>query len=192
MTHLKSAVRSFAVVLVVIASVLVPHRASAQVAPERWPGLRASELQTVYLLDDTGAETEGKLLSLTADSLVLLIDGNEQRFGRERVARLQRRDSLKNGARIGAAIGLALGAFLGGASDCPGDDPGGRCSGFRVAMALSSTGVYASMGLGIDALIRGRSTIYAASSTSQAGRDAVGLLAAASPPRTLLRVGVSW
>ncbi len=143
---------------------LSPGVASAQEAASNWPGLVSSQLSTVYVLDNTGAETSGKLLRLNPDSIVLLVDGAERRFETARVARIQKRgDSLRNGAIIGAVVGVAMGILTAGISDCPGDHPGGGCPGSRAALFLVSTGVYSAIGVGIDALIPGRTTLYEAS-----------------------------
>lgn len=128
------------------------------------PGLDASSLQTVYLLEQSGIETSGKLLQLSPDSARLLVDGTERRFPLGQVVRIQRRDSLRNGAVAGAVAGLVMGLVAGGISDCPGEDPGGRCAGFRAAAVALSTVVYTGFGVGIDALVRGRTTLYAAPS----------------------------
>ena len=149
--------------LAVLITALVPSAAWAQETASSWPGLASSQLSTVYVLDDGGVETSGKLLRLSPDSLVLLVDGAERRFEAARVTRIQRRgDSLRNGAIIGAIVGAALGFVTAGIADCPGDHPGGGCPGSRAALFLVSTGVYAAIGTGIDALIPGRTTLYEA------------------------------
>ena len=149
--------------LALFAAILVPSVVCAQDTTERWPGLATTQLSTVYVLDDTGAETAGRLLGLNSDSLVLLVDGAERRIDAARVTRIQKRgDSLRNGAVIGAIAGAVMGVVAGGISDCPGADPGGRCPGVRAAAFLVSTGVYTAIGTGIDALVTGRTTVYEA------------------------------
>jgi hypothetical protein len=149
--------------IAILTAMLAPIAVCAQETASTWPGLAPSGLPTVYVLDDTGVETPGKLLRLNPDSLVLLVDGAERRFEAAHVKRLQKRgDSLRNGALIGAIVGAALGVVVGGFADCPGDDPGGGCAGSRAALFLVSTGVYAAIGTGIDALIAGRTTLYEA------------------------------
>jgi hypothetical protein len=142
---------------------LSPGVASAQEATSNWPGLASSQLSTVYVRDNTGAETSGKLLRLNPDSIVLLVDGAERRFETARVARIQKRgDSLRNGAIIGAVVGVALGILTAGIADCPGDRTSDGCAGSRAALLLVSTGFYSAVGTGIDALIPGRTTLYEA------------------------------
>ena len=148
--------------IVILAATLVPSVVSAQGTAQSWPGLATVEPSTVYVLDDTGVETSGRLLRLDPDSLVLLVGDMERRFDAARVKRIEKRgDSLRNGAIIGAIVGAAIGALGMGMADCPGSG-GGSCPGFRAAGVLISTGVYAAIGTGIDALVVGRTTWYEA------------------------------
>ena len=148
----------------ILVAALVPVAARAQTETSRWPALAPSGgVETVYVLDETGTETAGRLVRLTPDSLVLLVDGAERQFAAARVRRIQKRgDSLRNGALIGAVVGVGIGFLAGGIADCGRDDPDGGCPGTRVAAVLVSTGVYAAIGAGIDALIPGRTTLYEA------------------------------
>jgi hypothetical protein len=93
--------------------------------------------------------------------LVIKVDGMERRFEGNRVRRVQKRgDSLRNGAVIGAIVGAAIGLLGSLIADCPGDDPGGPCPVARVGLFAASTAVYSAAGIGIDALIAGRTTLY--------------------------------
>lgn len=169
--------------IAVLAATLAPNVVCAQGTPQSWPGLDTAGLSTVYVLDDRGIEISGKLLRLNTDSLVLLVGATEQRFDADHVRRIQKRgDSLRNGALIGAVVGAALGLLVAGISDCPGDDPGGSCPGTRAAAFVGSTGVYAAIGTGIDALVVGRTTLYEAPSPPRrserapsSGRSAINL-----------------
>lgn len=149
--------------IAILAATLVPSAVCAQETTQSWPGLDTAGLSTVYVLDETGIEISGKFLRLNPDSLVLLVGGAERRFEAARVRRIEKRgDSLRNGALIGAVVGAAMGLIFAGISDCPGNDPGGSCPGTRAAAFLLSTGVYAGIGTGIDALVVGRTTLYEA------------------------------
>ncbi len=149
--------------LAVIAAVLVPTGAAAQDTLSRWPGLDVTRLSTVYVLDDAGVETTGKLLRIDPDAVVLLVGGTERRVEAPHVRRIDKRgDSLKNGAWVGAVIGAAFGALGAGLSDCAGANPSGGCAGDRAALFLISTGTYAACGAAIDALVVGRTRLYVA------------------------------
>jgi hypothetical protein len=173
--------------IAILVAALVPVPVGAQETTSNWPGLSPSGLSTVYVLDDAGVETSGRLLRLNPDSLVLLVGGAERRFEAARVTRIQKRgDSLRNGAVIGAIVGVALGLVSAGLSDCPGDNPGGACPGSRAALFLVSTGVYAAIGTGIDALVPGRTTLYEAPKKSAStGREGSG------PPSDRVRAAVN-
>jgi hypothetical protein len=156
--------------IAILIAAFVPSAVCAQETESTWPGLASSRLSTVYVRDDSGVETSGRLLRLNRDSLVLLVEGAERQFEAAHVTRIQQRgDSLRNGAIIGAIVGVALGIVTAGFSDCPGDHPGGSCPGSRAALLLVSTGVYAGIGTGIDALIPGRTTLYEAASAGRQG-----------------------
>ena len=143
------------------ALLLIPATARAQESLGGWRGLNLSSLTTIYVTDDGGRRTEGKLLRFEPESLVMLVEGAEQRFDAAHVRRIDRRgDSLKNGALIGAGIGVVLGLVTAGIADCIGDDPGGGCAGGRVALFAVSTGIYAAIGTGVDALIVGRTRVF--------------------------------
>jgi hypothetical protein len=80
-----------------------------------------------------------------------------------------------------------MGLVAAGITDCPGEDRGGSCGGFRVVAFATSLGTYTAIGVGIDALIRGRTTLYAAE-TSPPSRSSANRPSA----RLAVRVGVSW
>jgi hypothetical protein len=148
--------------MLVLGLAFTPRMAYAQDTTQKWPGLSTSELSTVYVLDDTGAETSGKLVRLNPDSIVILAGGAERRFDAARIRRVQKRgDSIRNGVIIGAVVGAVLGGIGSGLADCPGVDQGG-CAAARAGMFALSTAVYTAIGAGIDALVVGRTTLYTA------------------------------
>jgi hypothetical protein len=74
----------------------------------------------VYVLDRTGEETKGRLVSLTGSAVVLQMNSTTRTFNLSDIVRIDRQgDSLKNGAIIGAVFGGVMGIFTGGLSDCP-------------------------------------------------------------------------
>jgi len=146
-------------------------------------GLRTEGLPTVFVQDDRG-ETEGKLLRLDPQSVLVLVDGQEQTFELSGVRRIQKRgDSLKNGAIAGAAFGAVMGVMAGALSDCP--SVAYQCTaGAKAVIALTSTAIYSFIGAGIDAAIPGRTTLYQRPVTTR--------LARASGPGAAARFSVSW
>ena len=167
-----------------VALLFVPATAHAQEPLGGWRGLNVSSLDTIYVTDDAGRQTEGKLLRLEPDSVVMLVEGAEQRFDVANVRRIDRRgDSLKNGAWIGAALGVLFGTITAGISDCPGDDLGGDCPGFRIGTFAGALGIYTAMGVGVDALIPGRTRVF------DAGRSTAALRSLSGPQ---LAYRISW
>ena len=126
-------------------------------------GLPVATLSTVYVLDDSGRETQGMLISLDAVSIVIRAeDGTVRHYEVAHVRRISKRgDSLKNGAIIGAVVGAVMGALKVSLDD---GSAGEKALGF-----LGSTGVFALVGAGIDALIPGRTTIYQAWPAAKTG-----------------------
>lgn len=152
----------------ILAVVLAPGAAFAQDTASAWPwpDMEKAGLPTVYVRDDAGTESSGKLLRFDPDAIVLLVDDVERRVEAARVRRIEKRgDSLRNGAIAGAVVGAAIGLIGMGLADCPGSDPGGSCPGARAALVLLSSGIYAAVGTGIDALVVGRTTLYEAPAT---------------------------
>lgn len=142
------------------ALLLTPEVARAQDVAGSWPGLNTAALPTVYVTNVDGGRTEGQLVGFGRDSVIVLVNGAEELFARERVARIDRRgDSLRNGALIGAGFGVAFGLLAALGSDCP-EDFGGSCPGTRATYLVLSTIAYTGLGAGIDALIVGRTRVF--------------------------------
>jgi hypothetical protein len=144
---------------------------------------RLTDMFTVFVLDRSGAETEGTLVSLSDSVVVVRTRTAERTIALTDVVRIQRKgDSLKNGAIIGAVIGGASGlAVAGGCASDPGCG-----SGIGIASVLTGIGIWAAIGAGIDALIQRRTLIWAPSGTTDSG----GLTITLSPERR--RAFVGW
>ena len=163
-----------AVVLPLVFAVSVAAPARAQEASSRAP--RMSGMFTVYVVDRSGAETEGSLVSLTDSALVVRTGATDRSFELGDVVRVYREgDSLKNGAILGAVFGSITGlALAAGCSSGPGCG-----TGTRTAAAFSAIGVWAAIGASIDALIPGRTLIWTPDPTANTG----GLSVVLSPER---------
>jgi hypothetical protein len=103
---------------------------------------------------DSGDVVRGRMVELSRESLVLLTADNRRvEMPIDRVLRIEvRGDSLKNGAAIGAGVMVGL-TLLG----CAGLGDGG---GYCARAAAINTVFGAVIGVGIDALNGGRSTLY--------------------------------
>lgn len=147
------------------AALTVPSPAAAQSSVQDWHMLDGARLTTVVVLDDSGQETAGRVVHLDTDALVLLVEDRERRFEATNVRRLAKKgDSLKNGALIGALVGGVLGAAA-PASECSGTtlDALAPC-GTQTRVVLGAIGALTGVGIGvgIDALMSGRTTVYEA------------------------------
>jgi hypothetical protein len=121
--------------------------------------LKVKTGDTVYVAGEDGREREAKILDLSASSLAVSIGGARSDLGEASVNRIRQRvpDGLRNGALIGFLVGGA--GSIAGAKAL--ESPAGSCSGGCVAVNLAyGGGAGALIGLGIDALIKGKKTIY--------------------------------
>lgn len=184
-THMATVPNTKVIVLMWLALAMAPLDAAAQSVHASWPGLTPNTLVTVFVTDDAGAETTGKLLGWTTDSLLLWRDGAEHHIERDAVVRIERRDSLRNGAIVGAVVGALMGLFAATISDCPsGSDSG--CLAARSGLAALSAVTYTGMGIGLDAMIRGRTTVY------ERDRQPRATATSASGARASVRFGIRW
>jgi hypothetical protein len=133
----------------------------------------AATAQTVYVLDNNGFEIKGALESLGPETLTIRTPDGPRHFDlATQVASVHRKgDSVIDGAVFGALIMGAVGGFFAlGDHTCGPMFQARPCSAGEVAGIM---GVCASMGagigLGIDALRRGRTQIYPSVSRHGAG-----------------------
>ncbi|NOT43374.1 MAG: hypothetical protein HOP14_02080 [Acidobacteria bacterium] len=165
----------------------MPSWLCAQETRRDWSVLDATGRPAVSVLRDDGTELSGRLLRVDPDSLVLLVGDSERRVEVSRVRRVTKRgDTLRNGAIVGAVVGAVVGLLAAGIADCPEPAPGGRCPGTRAAGFLLSTGAYAAVGAGIDALVVGRTTLFEGPATSPP------VASGRSPGQAVLRWSVRW
>jgi hypothetical protein len=130
------------------------------------PPLKSSE-EVIVTQSASGQELRGYLLDLSPTTLAMLVNGQRVEVPLERVLRIEgRNDSVKNGAAIGAAVGGGLILLA-----CQGEIGADFCA----TAAVFYTGIGALMGAGIDALHKGRTTIYS--------KPAAGVALAVAPAR---------
>jgi hypothetical protein len=71
---------------------------------------RVKDGQKVSITDDQGQEFKGRIGTMAADGLSMLVDGKSVDLAYDRIVRIDRpNDSLANGALIGLGVGAALG-----------------------------------------------------------------------------------
>ncbi|HSL22969.1 MAG TPA: hypothetical protein VK886_15665 [Vicinamibacterales bacterium] len=144
--------------LVIAAAGLLPATAHAQPVARSFEELRGRLLlgETVNVIDREGQTTRGRLVQLTARDLIVETDTGDQTMEAREVVqvRARRSDSLLNGALIGAAALVVPGAIT-VAVDESGCRRADSCAG-AVAIWLA---MGASIGVGIDALVKGDVTV---------------------------------
>jgi hypothetical protein len=117
---------------------------------------------TVWITDAKGREEKARIVGV-ADDLVTSTDGiatRQVRTADVRRVQVRHSDSVLNGALIGAGVAVATGLTL-----CRMTEPWRNCRD-DVGPMLRIGALGAGIGIGIDALIRGRRTIYEAPSGS--------------------------
>lgn len=132
------------------------------------PASAQENLKQVWITQaDSGDVVQGRLVSLSRESLAMLTADNRRvEIPLDRVLRIDTGgDSLKNGAAIGAAV---FGGLV--AATCASWGGGGEC----VAASLIDAGVGALVGAGIDALNPGRTPIYSRPAATAASTHASG------------------
>jgi hypothetical protein len=126
------------------------------------PGLKPGAI--VFVTDDQGRRTKGKITNLSAASLELVTRGRDERpvvFQSDRVVRVTRIDSRWNGFLIGAAIGAVPGIILGSLfNEYCYNESGGHCP-IMILFAGTATGLAGGwIGFGIDGAINAQTPIY--------------------------------
>lgn len=139
---------------------------------------RLSPGMTVWITDATGREEKTRVVGAAGSVLTTTSDDSVRRFRTTDIVRIRARrsDSLINGAVIGAGVAIASGLFL-----CRATEPWENCRD-DIGPMLRIGALGAGIGIGADALIRGRKTIYEAAEgptrlqvTPLVGRRAGGL-----------------
>ena len=119
---------------------------------------------TIYVTTDDGEEHQATVVDLSASSLVIAADGSQTELSEARLRRIRQRvpDRLRNGALIGCLAGAASMTAVVKTLE----SPKGSCTGGCIATALLAYGgLGALVGVGVDALHKGKATIYEARET---------------------------
>jgi hypothetical protein len=129
-------------------SAQTPQKASLETA--LIPGM------TVWITDSGGREAKTRIVGVSGDIVTTTAGNDIRRLRTTDVMRVRVRhsDSVINGALIGAGAALASGLFL-----CSLTEPWENCRD-DVGPMFRIGAIGAGVGIGIDALIRGRRTIY--------------------------------
>jgi hypothetical protein len=160
-----------------VLALLLPAAAFAQGGTAKpAPPLKAPE-EVIVTQSTSGQELRGFLVELSPTTLAMLVDGKRVEVPLDRVLRIEgRNDSVKDGAAYGALIaggltGLACAQAIG--------------DRYCVTAVLFYTGIGALTGAGIDALHKGRTTIYSKPA-------AVSLAVAPAPKGARAQLAIRW
>jgi hypothetical protein len=169
--------RKIRTIAALVLALLLPAAALAQDrAAKPAPPLRMSE-EVIVTQSTSGEELRGFLVELSPTTLAMLVDGRRVDVPLERVLRIEgRNDSVKDGAAYGAAIGGGLTAL--GCGQALGN-------GYCVTVAIFYAGLGALTGAGVDALHKGRTTIYSKPA-------AVSLAVAPAPKGVRAQLKLRW
>ena len=137
-----------------LAMFVSPALAVAQTAGTRLADAVTTGMR-VSVVNDDGRRVEGRVLEHSQESLWLSLDGSSQEIPIDRIVRIDKPDSLKNGALAGLGVGLAIGTFGAVLSSSGNIEPEWVLAGITynaVAFTL--------LGTGIDAMFNNRRTLY--------------------------------
>ncbi len=168
--------RTMPVCLPLVLALFLPAAALAQGKPA--PPLRTSE-EVIVTQSTSGQELRGYLVELSPTTLAMLVGGQRMEIPIDRVLRIEgQNDPVKDGAAIGAAIVGGLGVLA-----CTQALADGRVCATATIMYI---GMGALMGAGVDALHKGRTTIYS--------KPAAGMALAVAPARkgAVARLTLRW
>jgi hypothetical protein len=148
------------VVLLIVFSASTGSAASAQTSQGTKQDLETilTPGMTVWVTDSAGQEERARIVGVSGDVVTTTAGGDTRRLRTADVMRVRVRDSdpVINGALIGAGTALASGLFL-----CRLTETWENCRD-DVGPMFRIGAIGAGVGIGIDALIRGRRTIYEA------------------------------
>ena len=151
------------IALLILCSASTVSAVSAQTPRGAERNLEAAVLpgMTVWITDADGREEKTRIVGVSGDIVTTSAGDEIRRLRTADVMRVRARhsDSLINGALIGAGAAVASGLFV-----CSLGETWENCRD-DVGPMLRIGAIGAGIGIGIDALIRGRRTIYEAGST---------------------------
>ena len=152
------------IALIILCSASAGSAVSAQTPQPAEPNLETTLVpgMTVWITDPGGREEKTRIVGVSGGIVTTTAGDDIRRLRTMDIMRVRVRhtDSVINGAVIGAGGALASGLFL-----CRLTEPWENCRD-DVGPMLRISAIGAAVGVGIDALIRGRRTVYEAAPTT--------------------------
>ena len=146
------------IALLILFAVSTASAVSAQTPQGAAPNLESTLIPgtTAWITDPAGREEKTRIVGVSGDIVTTSAGGNLQRRSTADIMRVRVRhaDSVLNGALIGAGAAVASGLVL-----CRLTETWANCRD-DIGPMLRTGAIGAGIGIGIDALIRGRKTIY--------------------------------
>lgn len=127
-----------------------PQSAIATLPDTIQPGM------TVTVVDAGGVVREGRVSDVTDGTIRLRRSGRVDEISVDDIVRVEKSDSLRNGAIAGLALGVFFGALPPLITDAPGE---GRNS-FIVGSIVGNSIVWTALGTGLDAMFNNKRTLY--------------------------------
>ena len=130
--------------------------ALAQQSGQPGPASALTSGRTVWITDSSGREERMRIIGVSGNVVTAMVGEDTRQLSTTDIVRVRVRhsDSVLNGALIGAGAAVAAGLYL-----CNVTEPWENCrDDFGPMFRIGALG--AGIGIGVDALIRGRTTIY--------------------------------
>ena len=127
------------------------HAAAQGVDARHLPEIKQGE--SLSIVDEDGRRIDGRFVDLSADTITVRRRRGPEQIRLDRVVRIEKPDSLANGAWIGFAVGAGIGLL--GAVSANTDD-----IAFVASAVITNALVTTACGVGFDALVDNRRTLY--------------------------------
>ena len=138
--------------LLVLTVLVLSADARAQPTSDRIPTSVKTGLKVTIVADD-GERVEGRVDAITDSTVRIAVRKAVEDIPIDRIVRIERQDSLKNGALIGLTVGAVTGLIAGAMEE--------RDRGMRMLAGAVGNGlIWMAFGIGIDALNDNRQVLY--------------------------------
>jgi hypothetical protein len=111
---------------------------------------------TVTVVDEGGVVREGRVDGVTGSALRLTRSGRIYEIAVDDIVRIEKSDSLRNGALTGLALGMLFGAL----PPLITEPPGGERTKFLVGSIIGNSIIWTALGTGVDAMVNSKRTLY--------------------------------
>jgi hypothetical protein len=146
----------------VIIALALPATVAAQ--PPDWT-LKLKLGKPVFITTESGERVEGVAGQITPEAIVVSTPSGIRTVQYRELRRVQKRDALWTGAAVGAGIGAAMGIAVVANGECRPVSCNAEETGFVFGSAIYG----ALIGWGLDALVKGKTTVFESGSSTKIG-----------------------